>query len=283
MKIKNNEFLKNYTTFKMGGNAKKMYFPENIGDLQKLYSDHRNSFDYILGGGSNLLINDEAEFTDVICLRDFDNHIIPLGNGEYSVGAGARLQKLITQVNNDGYGGIEYLFSVPGLVGGAVFMNAGRGASYNQSISDYIIECTIFHEGKTLTIPKSECGFSHRHSIFQEMENAIIVDIKFAFLPDSTEALEQKRKERILLCMEKQDNSNPNFGSVFCICDSRVMKFVSLFPGSLNGVHYSKKTLNWLLNQDGTFKQAIKEIKKAEMYHKILHRKYMREVRIWRG
>lgn len=283
MKIRNNEFLKDYTTFKMGGNVKNLYFPENISDLQNLYCDHRESFEYILGGGSNLLINDEAEFTDVICLRNFDNHIISLGNGEYSVGAGARLQKFIMQINNDGYGGIEYLFSVPGLVGGAVYMNAGRGASYNQTISDYIIECTVFHEGRTLVIPKSECGFSHRHSIFQEMNNAIIMDIKFAFLADSMEALEQKRKERILLCKEKQDNSSPNFGSVFCICDSKVMKFVSLISRDINGVHYSKKTVNWLLNQDGTFDQAIKEIKKAEMYHKILHKKYMREVRIWEG
>ena len=36
MKVLENEPLKKYTTFRMGGNAKKMYFPENIEELESL-------------------------------------------------------------------------------------------------------------------------------------------------------------------------------------------------------------------------------------------------------
>ncbi|WP_298048348.1 hypothetical protein, partial [uncultured Bacteroides sp.] len=52
------------------------------------------------------------------CLKEFNTFILHESNGLYQVGAGVRLQALIKQINEDGYGGIEYLWSVPGLTGG---------------------------------------------------------------------------------------------------------------------------------------------------------------------
>lgn len=40
MITKYDELLKNYTTFRMGGVAETMYFPENTEDLQLLYDNN---------------------------------------------------------------------------------------------------------------------------------------------------------------------------------------------------------------------------------------------------
>lgn len=104
MKIFENESLKKYTTVKIGGIAKKIYFPENSSELIEVLNTMKDKKKYILGGGSNLLINDQKEFDEVISLKLMDSSIDNLGAGNYYIGASVSLQKLITQINNDGYG-----------------------------------------------------------------------------------------------------------------------------------------------------------------------------------
>lgn len=122
----------------MGGIAKEYLSPES---LEELIEAVRLGESKKIGGGSNVLIA-EHSFERVIDLGKFDTSIKNIG-GRYRVGASVRLFKLINAINKDGYGGIEYLYSVPGLVGGAVVMNAGRGRRYGQCISDYIEEVTF--------------------------------------------------------------------------------------------------------------------------------------------
>ena len=117
MKIDNNADLKKLTTFKMGGTVSKLYTPETEDELINLIQDKHPQ--YFIGGGSNIIINTRV-FDSVVNLREFSSTIEDKGNGTYIVGASVRLQKLIKTINADGYGGIEYLYSVPGLVGGAV-------------------------------------------------------------------------------------------------------------------------------------------------------------------
>jgi UDP-N-acetylmuramate dehydrogenase len=91
--------------------------------------------------------------------------------GNITVGASVRLQKLIQFANENELGGIEYLYSVPGLVGGAVVMNAGRGRKFNQSISDYIVEVRYLENDELKSITKDQCRFEYRDSIFKNNPN----------------------------------------------------------------------------------------------------------------
>ena len=60
IKIENPE-LKNYTSFKIGGKSKYIFFPETIEELIELIKNLKSSNEkfFILGGGSNVLISDE--------------------------------------------------------------------------------------------------------------------------------------------------------------------------------------------------------------------------------
>ena len=153
MIILENEKLSKYTTIKIGGIAKKMYVPETEEEL--IEAAAKTDQRYVIGGGSNLLIA-EHEFESVLNVREFDKTIEHQLEGRYYVGASVRLQKLINTINKDGYGGLEYLYSVPGLVGGAIVMNAGNGKEWNNCISDHIVRVKVLHNGKIEWIEKKK-------------------------------------------------------------------------------------------------------------------------------
>ncbi|NLY04320.1 MAG: FAD-binding protein [Campylobacter sp.] len=285
MKILNDISLKKYTTIKIAGVAKELFFPQSEKDLNDWFKKNKNSPLYILGGGSNLLINDEKIFEKVLCLKELDTRIIKLEDGRYYVGASVFLPKFIKTINKDGFGGIEYLFSVPALIGGAIFMNAGRGKKYNLSISDYIEDVIVYDYAlnEKKVYKKEECYFGYRNSRFKN-EKSIILGANFKFDSFPIEELDQKRKERVSLAKKTQDSRGGyNFGSVFKKNNKYIMKLVKILPiGYKNGVSFSSKTSNWLINKgDGTFKQAIKLINFVEILHKILFLKIEKEIIIW--
>lgn len=280
MKIQKHVDLSKYTTFKMGGIAKNLYAPESTEELlnimKSLPAPH-----YYIGGGSNLLINDEREFDNVISLREFDRIICNNGDGHFIVGASVRLKNLIKNINDAGFGGIEYLFSVPGLMGGAIIMNAGRGKRHNQTLSDYLVDVTVLHNGTVVTYKKVECGFAHRSSNFKGTED-IILSAHFCFDKGSPEQFEKKRKDRVEFCEKSQDMQAPNFGTVFCEADGRIMRLICKLPGNKGRVHYSKRTANWMLNEGGTFQEALKAIDRVKKLHCLLRKNCAEEVIIWK-
>lgn len=278
MKIDNNADLKKLTTFKMGGTASKLYTPETEDELINLIQDKHPQ--YFIGGGSNIIINTRV-FDSVVNLREFSSTIEDKGNGTYIVGASARLQKLIKTINADGYGGIEYLYSVPGLVGGAVVMNAGRGKSFNECISDYIESVKVFCRGQVYWMEKVDCKFSYRMSNFQHSD-AIVLAVRFKFNKTSLETSEALRKERLELCKKKQDNSAPNFGTVFCESNKAIMQLYKYLPiGKKNGIKFSGKTANWMLNNGGIFDDVLILLKRVKKFHRVLGQKCRTEVIIW--
>ena len=280
MKILYNESLKKYTTIKIGGIAKEMFIPENENELINVIMNHKDI--RVLGGGSNLLINDR-EFDYILNLRDFNKTIEYLGDGKYFVGASVRLQKLIIEINNKGNGGIEYLYSVPGLVGGAVTMNAGGSKEQGWSISDHIVEVRVFHNNKIEILPKEKCKFNYRNSIFKNNRNYIITGVVFKFDNNTPKYYEKRRKERLTWCKQYQEANKPNFGSVFYHSNWKIMKIFSVIGlGSKNKAHFSKKTVNWIINEgDATFKDVTRLLKIVKKVHKLLKFDCIEEVIIW--
>ena len=276
MKILEDQNLDKYTTVHIGGTAKRILSPESTEELIEIIE--KENPEYFIGGGSNLLIADR-EFDLVVDLRNFNKELVHQGDGIFRAGASVRLQELINEINECGYGGIEYLYSVPGLVGGAVVMNAGRGKKYNQAVSDYIISVDVVRDGKIVTVTKENCGFSYRNSIFRNGTD-IVVSCLFKFPEMGSEESAQRKKERLELCRKVQDSSKPNFGTVFCESNGRIMNYVKKHKTG-GKVHFSGKTPNWILNDGGSFDDAISAIRKVELYHKLLFKKCKREVIVW--
>ena len=279
MKVLRDENLSNHTTIQIGGIAKKFVIPENVKELVYLYNEKHPK--YFIGGGSNLLIS-EREYDMVVDLSKFSTLFEHKGEGIFQVGASIRLQSFINGINNEGYGGIEYLFSVPGLVGGAVVMNAGRGEAFHQCISDYIVSVEYIYNDAIKTILRDECEFAYRTSLFKKI-NCVVISCTFQFPKIEKLEADRKKKERIEICKRVQDNSAPNFGSVFAKCNPKIMKIVkTLRIGGGKSIRFSSKTDNWLLNRNaGSFEEAIRAINKVETIHRFARKNCEREVIVW--
>ncbi len=283
MNIIKNQDLSLYSAFKIGGIAKNFYLPNNENELINLMKN-LNTY-YMISSGSNILINDKKIFENVIFLGDFNNKITRLGDGKYEVGASVKLHKLIKFINMDGYGGIEDLITVPGLVGGSIAMNAGTGIKDGRFIGNYVDKVKCLYKNEIIYLDKAKCNFEYRNSIFKNNQEYIILSVEFNFLKLTKEKIENVVKEKIEHVKYKQDQKLPSLGSVFCEYSYKIMGVIKFIykPFHKKGVNFTKKENRiWLVNNGrGTYKQVIRIINTTVFFHKLLRKKIRVEVVIW--
>ena len=282
MEILRDENLSKYFTIHIGGVAHKLYIPKNKTELKEILRKSGEKA-YILSGGSNILMNNEKVYPEVIYMGKCCEELKSVGaGGYYYVGSSVRLQTLINEINKAGFGGIEYLYSVPGLVGGAIVMNAGRGKAYNKSIGDFVVSVDCFDlNGCEHTFLKEECHFAYRDSFFKNNEY-VVTGVKFKFDEQAVIDTERAKKERIDYARKRQDNSGFNFGSVFCQCNPKAMQVIKQIGLKSGDISFSRKTNNWIINKgQGTFGDAMKVMNKAKFVNKIFGTKTELEVVIW--
>lgn len=259
-----------HNTMRLHSIASVMYSPENRGELteliKKLSAD--NKAYHILSAGSNIVFADHVE-TPLINLMELDKSIEYLDGGNVRVGCSVRIQSLIRDLQKHGLGGIEYLFSVPSSVGGAVYMNAGRGKSEGKSISDYLLEVEYYspEEGVFKTYFKRKEDFSYRHSPFQGM-NVVIVSATFKFKEQEADVTETLIKERMEHSKKHLSADKPSCGTVFCEGNRIVYRL--LMGKKVGGAMYSKKTPDWISNMgDATASDVMALIEKGKRLHKL--------------
>lgn len=282
MIILDNVNLQKYSMMNIGGKAIKVYVPENINELINLLNNELNTKKYYkIAFGSNILISDKLIVENLIDLREF-NKEINLSEDIVTIGASVRLQKAIVDINKLGYGGIEYLFSVPGSIGGAIYMNAGRGANHKKSISDFVESVTIYDGYNIRMLSNKECNFKYRSSTFHEHNNWTIIEATFKFDKGAPDEFRRKRKERIEFARKYQDNRNGNLGSIFKTCNPYIMTVLKTFRVGWNNIHYSGKTCNWIVNENNDSFVKVKHlINICRALHILLFQKYKLEIEIW--
>ena len=281
--IQKNVDLGKMTTMRIGGIADVLFTPESVDELEDALTQIGDNKYYIISGGSNLLINDEKRFLHVISMREIDKRIDNLGNGQFYIGASARIQKVIKEVNSQGYGGLEQLYSIPALLGGMVYMNAGVGRKKNEAIGDFIVSVDVLENHKVRTLTADECQFGYRKSIFQNNPRMVIIGATLQLYEIEIEEANKRIKERMSYVQNTQDHSGANFGTLCSKSDTRLIALSRLLhKGDMEGVHFSKKKPNCLINSGkGTYAQAIKLIHSVQRIHKFFHKPCELEVRIW--
>ena len=177
IKIQKNILLKDFTTFRIGGEAKYFCVVKNLIELKEAitFSKEKKIPFFVLGGGSNLLISDEGYSGLVI-----KNEILgkKIEENKMVVCSGESLDKIIEFCLEKDFFGLENLSGIPGTVGGATVQNAG---AYGVEIKDYLYSVTGVDtsSGEVFTYSNSNCHFSYRDSVFKENKNLIIAEISF--------------------------------------------------------------------------------------------------------
>lgn len=280
MKIEKNCDLYTMNTMRLHSVADAVCFPESREELTELIKEFKQKGQKyaVFSGGSNIIFAEQVK-TPLVCLMEMDKEISYLTDGTVKVGCSVRVQPLIRDLQKHGLGGIEYLFSVPTSIGGAVYMNAGRGKNVGLTISDYLEEVEYYSPlDDDFRIYKKEAReFSHRHSPFQETD-AVIVSATFKFPKQDSEETERKIKERMDYSKKYLAADKPSCGSVFCEGNRVVYRL--LMGRRIGGAMYSKKTPDWISNMGrATASDVMALIEKGKKLHRLFLSKYRVEIK----
>ncbi len=219
MIIQENIPLAQYTTFKIGGPARFFCIATNEDELLEAvaFAKEKAIRSFVLGGGSNVLMNDKG-FDGLVVKIDIrgvkiqDSHLrqgyggqagfkmqegagSDLVNAEkvlVSVGAGENWDDLVEQTVEKGFYGLENLSAIPGTVGAAPVQNIG---AYGGEVSKTIVAVRVLDQKtmKYIEMTNSECQFSYRDSIFKREKNHyVITRVDFALLKNGTVNTEYK-------------------------------------------------------------------------------------------
>ena len=170
MKIHTNIPLKNFTTMKIGGNARFMTearTPEEVATVYRNAKNHSLPI-FILGGGSNVIAKDEGYNGIIIRMRIPGFEIIAddINNTTIRVGAGEEWDSVVKRTVDMCLSGIEAMSAIPGTAGAGPVQNMG---AYGQEIADNL-QSVDAYDNQTdsfITLTNAECGFSYRNSIFR--------------------------------------------------------------------------------------------------------------------
>lgn len=215
MNLEKNKLLADLTTFKIGGPADLFVELKSLDDVEDFLNwlNHQDLPVLVIGGGSNLLVNDQG-YRGIVAKISLD-FIEQPEESIVHVGAGMLMTALVQYTTARGYQGLEWAGGLPGLLGGAVRGNAG---CFKGEIKDVVTEVQAVNlktkEFKTFT--RAECQFDYRESFFKHQADWIITSAKFALTPHAdSAALIAAANEKVIYRQTKQPLEYPNAGSIF--------------------------------------------------------------------
>jgi UDP-N-acetylmuramate dehydrogenase len=149
--------------FKSGGAAKWLFEPKDAEDLQAFVADLDPAIPIMaLGLGSNMIVRDGGVPGVVVRLGKAFAQVERLDSTTLRCGGGASGILVSSKARDHGIGGVEFLRSIPGTVGGFVRMNGG---AYGREVKDILIDCdVVLRSGQRKTLRAEELGYSYRHS-----------------------------------------------------------------------------------------------------------------------
>lgn len=250
--------LSKHTWFGVGGPAEVMYIPEDEADLSYFLKNKPYNLPVsIIGGGSNLLVRDGGVPGVVIKLDSPFFKKINLSEDQITCGAGVKNIELKKIMLENKIGGLEFLCSIPGVVGGSVKTNAG---CFGSSVKNVIIEARIIDGlGEIKTVPVEDLMLSYRSSFFPD--DWIILAITFKTFADTYENIKTKLDEQKAYRMKNQPYNEKTAGSTFKNPEGlrawELIKKAGCADLQIGGAKVSEKHSNFLIN---TGKASAKDI-----------------------
>ena len=279
-KVLENEYMKDHTTYKVGGKVNAVILPKSINDLVKLLKEFKkNNVNYkIIGNGSNLIFED----------RDYDLFIIKLDElndvkfigTKIVVGAGYNLMKLAIQTAKLGLTGLEFATGIPGSIGGAVYMNAG---AYNSDMGYFVSEVKVLTPDlKVITMYNRDLDFHYRTSFLQKNPGYICLEATLILKNGQKdlimEVIEDRKKRRLM----SQPLEFPSAGSVFRNPEGdyagRLIEEIGYKGKKIGGAKVSEKHANFIINNGNAKGEEV--IKLIEEIKQIVKEKYNIELKL---
>jgi UDP-N-acetylmuramate dehydrogenase len=235
--------------FKSGGVADWLFEPKDIDDLTSFLAALDPAVPVMaLGLGSNLIVRDGGVPGVVVRLGKAFAQVEQIDATTLRCGGGTSGILVSSTARDAGIGGLEFLRSIPGTVGGFVRMNGG---AYGREVKDILVECdVVLRSGERKTLPLDALGYTYRHSDLPE--GAVVVSATFRGHPEAPETV-QTEMDRISAAREaSQPLRSKTGGSTFKNPDGEKAWALVDRAGcrglTLGGAQVSEKHTNFLIN-----------------------------------
>lgn len=249
--VKENEPMKQHTTFRAGGPADVLVTPDakSLPEVIALCKKHHLPY-YVIGNGSNLLVGDKGIRGVVIAMTNRIGDI--QCDGEIiTAGAGCTLAQIAVLAAGNGLSGFEFAAGIPGTLGGAVVMNAG---AYGGEMKDVITSVLVLDaEGNQKELSVEELDLGYRRSCIPE-KDYIVLRVSMRLRRGDIGAIRAKmaelREQRIL----KQPLEYPSAGSTFKRPEGyfagKLIMEAGLRGYQVGGAQVAEKHCGFVINKD---------------------------------
>lgn len=252
-KVLTDELMSSHTTFRIGGPADYFLLPACSREVQGILSICREEGlpYFILGNGSNLLVNDAGYRGVIIQLyRNFNE--IKVEGTEIRASAGALLSGIAAAAKNASLTGFEFAGGIPGTIGGAVMMNAG---AYGGEMKHVIKEVTVLtKEGEILVLPMEELAFGYRTSVVKTA-GYVVLEAVIHLEKGDMQAIVERMKELTEQRTSKQPLEYPSAGSTFKRPEGyfagKLIMDTGLRGYRVGGAQVSEKHCGFVINAGG--------------------------------
>ncbi len=286
-RIKQNEPMKNHTSFKIGGPAEFYIKIKSIEELQKIlkFAKKENIKITIIGNGSNVLVSDKGIKGIVIRtnLKEIEIEEKEQNKIEITVDDAVPIGFLAQKLLKEEIAGFEEIAGIPGTIGGAILMNAG---AHGKEIKDIVTEVTAMdYNGRIFNFTNEEAEFTYRHSKFSNGEY-IILQAKMLLQKGSKEEIKAKMDEYAQYRKEKQPIEYPSAGSTFKrgtdFITAKLIDEAGLKGYSIGGAKVSEKHAGFIINTGDATSQDVLDLAKyiTDKVYEKFRKKIEFEIRI---
>lgn len=248
--------LKKHTTFKIGGRAKKVFFPATIEEMVSILKENDKAI--ILGGCSNVLVSSNGVEEDVIITSNISEY--QFEDNILKANCGTKGPLLSRECEKKGLSGFEFMIGFPGSIGGMICMNA---SAHSQAISDSFSKCTVFdlNTKKTLELTKEEMKFDYRKSIFSN-NKYILLNAEFELKPCECEKINELMNRNLEFRKQRQPSLTlPNVGSIFKNPDNdsagRLLDLAGAKELTFGGAKVWESHANFIVNVDNATSKDV--------------------------
>mgnify|MGYP002712943173 CR=1 FL=1 len=272
-----NEPLARYTTWRVGGPARRFYRPADSADLAQFLATLPADEQLLwLGLGSNLLIRDGGFNGTVIATQGRLDEMALIAEKQLRIEAGVSCAKVARFAAREGLCGVEFLAGIPGTFGGALAMNAGAfgGETWAHVVS---VE-TVDRAGHVHNRLPEEFKVSYRH--VQRQQDEWFLAATLSLEVGDVVGSQQQITELLARRNSSQPIGQPSCGSVFRNPTgdyaARLIETAGLKGQMIGGAQVSEKHANFIINTGtasaldietliGTVKQRVKETSGIEL------------------
>lgn len=272
-RLRRDEILAPYTTFKIGGPADLFFSAQTADELEtaiRIAREHDIHF-FLLGLGANILVGD-AGYRGLVIRSGARHTKIDAAKHQLWTESGSVLfPDLIELAVEHGLSGLEHYVGIPSTIGGALwqnlhFLSPPPERERTMFIAEVLHSAELLtQEGERKTVGVDYFNFGYDYSILHDRKD-VVLSATFQLAPDDKEHMRYVMEENLKWRRERHPplDTEPSAGSIFQkiegIGAGRLIDQCGLKGTRIGGAEITHRHANIMINRGGATASDVRAL-----------------------